>query len=197
MQLDGRREAQRPPRQIVDDLPPGSKPGFALRCASRLAWLAALRGLHRPGIYNRKTIVEEPVKVDTTFFVALRYKDVPEAMALNRITAPCVQLAYDGCAVMAIHLARVQREGDEPPELIGERQAPNLRPCASHAPLPVFSFRIGAFALFLFLGNGPPRAAVVLGKFPASAAEIRRRAGYDILQPARVCIHLRGVPKGA
>ena len=73
IKFDSCGEAKRPARKVVHDSPPGSKPSFALRCASRLAWLATSGRLHRAGINHRKAITEKAMEMNAAFLVPFRH----------------------------------------------------------------------------------------------------------------------------
>ena len=137
IQRNGRRESQRPSRNVVHRLCTSGFPFRALLRIARTPQALRARQLHRAAVQKRHRLREESVKVNRTILMPFRHKDVRQTVAADTVVRPTVQNLRQCLHVVPVDFRRVKRQRHEIPERRRQTDIAHLRRCTPHAALTI------------------------------------------------------------
>ena len=128
----------------------------------------------------------EAVEMERAVLVPLRHKDIAQPMAADHIVSPPPQRPRDGCAIIAVNPRRVKCQGHEVVEVVGKRQAAELRPRPAHTALHVDPLRF--LARFAGCRSGLRLRLRPACRLPSRFPEDGRGAAQNVLTAVRIAV---------
>jgi len=131
------------------------------------------------------------MQMNRAVLMPFRHKDIPQPLPPHAIIRPAIENVRQRSHVVPVNLRRVERQRDEPPEIVAKRQIPDTASSPPHA-----SFLIGGGRSFRRLSSGligGARASCRLSSmlFPSALPEAWDIRGQEFKAPIRVALHSR------